>query len=65
MGNVSLGEGARESCQQEEAEPHFRETGLEKQEGADGLPGSQADKPWQECPNRWGRPEEEEGRGLG
>lgn len=56
-------EGARESCQQEEADPHFRENGLKKQEGAEGLPGSQVDKTWQECPNRWGRLEEED-RGL-
>lgn len=30
---------------------------------AEGLPGSQVDKTWQECPNRWGRLEEED-RGL-
>ena len=62
MGEASLREGARESCQQEEADPHFRENGLEKQEGADQIErvGPEACNLFQVLWNTFGR-----GRGQG
>lgn len=66
-GIKSVGEASLRGCKGKlptgRGRPHFRENGLKKQEGAEGLPGSQVDKTWQESFNRWGRLEEED-RGL-